>query len=221
MATVLYITAHPGPETTSTSQKVGKAFIDAYRAAAPGDEIVHLDLYKMDIPFIDADVLSAIAKLRSGTAFDQLAAEEKSKVGRMSEIRNQFSAADKWVFVSPMWNFGVPPLLKAYIDCIITPGKTFKHTAEGPVGLLTNKAAIHIQSSGSVYTSGPLADMDHSHRWLNDCLHKFVGVDSFEGLMMEGFTGATPERAEQIVADALKKAPEAAKRFAALAATNA
>ena len=38
-----------------------------------------------------------------------------------------------------MWNLSFPPVLKAYIDTITVAGKTFKYTAEGPQGLLTDK----------------------------------------------------------------------------------
>ena len=38
-----------------------------------------------------------------------------------------------------MWNLSFPPVLKAYIDAIAVAGKTFKYTAEGPQGLLTDK----------------------------------------------------------------------------------
>ncbi len=56
MATVLYITAHPHDHQASYSMAVGKEFIDTYREANPQDEVIHLDLYQMNIPHIDADV---------------------------------------------------------------------------------------------------------------------------------------------------------------------
>lgn len=65
--------------------------------------------------------------------------EEQQKVDRFSEILEEFLSADKYVFVSPMWNLSFPPVLKAYIDAISIAGKTFKYTAEGPQGLLTDK----------------------------------------------------------------------------------
>jgi FMN-dependent NADH-azoreductase len=105
MATVLYITAHPHDETQSYSMAVGKEFIEAYREANPKDEVIYLDLYKENLPYIDADVFSGWGKLRSGSAFDQLSETEKQKVGRLGQLTDQFVAADKYVFVTPMWNF--------------------------------------------------------------------------------------------------------------------
>jgi FMN-dependent NADH-azoreductase len=116
MAKVLYITAHPHDETQSYSMAVGKAFIDEYKQVNQNDEIIHIDLYKENIPHLDADVFSGWGKLRSGEGFDQLSAEEKSKVGRLNELSDQFVAADKYIFVTPLWNFSFPPIMKAYLD---------------------------------------------------------------------------------------------------------
>lgn len=65
MAKVLYITAHPHDEATSYSMATGKAFIESYKEANPNDEVVHIDLYKENIPHIDADVFSGWGKLAS------------------------------------------------------------------------------------------------------------------------------------------------------------
>ncbi|NOU94361.1 FMN-dependent NADH-azoreductase [Paenibacillus sp. LMG 31456] len=211
MATVLYITSHPHDHQTSFSMAVGKQFIEAYREANQQDEVITLDLYKQDIPHIDADVFSGWGKLRSGTSFDQLSAPEKTKIGRLNEIVDQYVAADKYVFVSPMWNFSFPPILKAYIDAICIAGKTFKYTESGPVGLLTDKKAIHIQASGGVYSEGPAAGFESGHSYLNKIM-QFHGVPSFEGIFVEGMA-AKPDQAESIKEKAIAKAKEAAKRF--------
>lgn len=212
MATVLYITAHPHDHTASYSMAVGKAFIEAYQKAAPNDQVTHLDLYQMDVPQIDADVFSGWGKLRSGTAFDQLSGSEKTKVARLNELVDQYVAADKYVFVSPMWNFSFPPVLKAYIDAICIAGKTFKYTENGPVGLLQDKKAIHIQASGGVYSEGPAAGFESGHSYLAKIM-QFHGVPSFEGIFVEGMAAA-PDQADSIKAAAIEKAQKAAVRFA-------
>lgn len=211
MATLLYIIAHPNNETQSFSMAVGKAFIEAYREAHPTDEVIHLDLYKAHIPHIDADVFSGWGKLRSGSEMNQLSAEEKSKVTRLAELTDQFVAADKYVFVTPMWNFSYPPIMKAYIDSICTAGKTFKYTAEGPVGLLPDRKALHIQARGGVYSEGPAAAMETGHRHIG-AIMQFFGIKDFEGLFIEGHN-QFPDRAESIKQDAIQKAVALAKTF--------
>ncbi|SDM81110.1 FMN-dependent NADH-azoreductase [Paenibacillus sp. yr247] len=212
MANVLYITAHPHDHQNSYSLAVGKEFIEAYREANRNDEVMHLDLYQMKIPHIDADVFSGWGKLSSGTAFEQLNPEEKAKVSRLGELVDQFVAADKYVFVNPMWNFSFPPIMKAYIDSICVAGKTFKYVeGKGPVGLLGNKKALHIQASGGVYSQGPSADFEMGHRFLN-VIMKFLGVPVLEGIFIEGMA-VTPDQAPAIKEKAIQQARELAKRF--------
>lgn len=211
MATVLYITSHPHDHQASYSMAVGKEFIEAYREAHPSDEVAALDLYKMDLPQIDADVFSGWGKLRSGSSFDELSDSEKAKVARLNEIVEQYVAADKYVYVSPMWNFSFPPVLKAYIDAICVAGKTFKYTEQGPVGLLSDKKAIHIQARGGIYSEGPAAGFESGHSYLQKIM-QFHGVPSFEGIFVEGMA-AMPDQAEAIKDKAIAQAREAAKNF--------
>jgi FMN-dependent NADH-azoreductase len=211
MATVLYITAHPHDHQTSFSLAVGKEFIEAYRKANPNDEVIHLDLYTMNIPQIDADVFSGWGKLRAGSDFDQLSHDEKSKVSRLNELVDQFVAADKYVFVSPLWNFSFPPVLKAYIDAICMVGKTFKYTENGPVGLLVDKKALHIQASGGVYSHGPAASFENGHSYLKK-IAQFIGIPTLEGIFVEG-VAATPDQAPAIKEKAIQQARELAASF--------
>ncbi|MFC0213461.1 FMN-dependent NADH-azoreductase [Paenibacillus chartarius] len=211
MSTVLYITAHPHDHQTSVSMAVGKAFVDSYREANPQDEVIHLDLYNLNIPHIDADVFSGWGKLRSGSEFSALSAEEQAKVARLNELSDQFAAADKYVFVSPMWNFSFPPVLKAYIDSFCVAGKTFRYTESGPVGLLGGKKALHIQASGGIYSEGPAAEVENGHRYLRTVLG-FVGITDVQAIFAEGMN-AFPDKAQAIKEAAIAKAVEAAKSF--------
>lgn len=211
MTKVLYITAHPHDETQSYSMAAGKAFIDTYKEVNPDHEIVHIDLYREDIPQIDVDVFSGWGKLQSGKGFEELSAEEKAKVGRLSELCDQFISGDKYIFVTPMWNFSFPPVMKAYIDAVAVAGKTFKYTDQGPVGLLTDKKALHIQASGGIYSEGPGAQMEMGHRYLG-IIMQFFGVPSFEGLFVEGHA-AMPDKAQEIKENAIARAKDVAHTF--------
>ncbi len=208
MAQVLYITAHPLTEEQSNSLAAGKAFLDSYKNANPEDEIIHIDLYNEEIPQIDADVFAGWGKLQSG---EELTSVEEKKVSRLAELNEQFIQADKYVFVTPLWNFSFPPVMKAYLDAVAVAGKSFKYTEEGPVGLLTDKKALHIQARGGVYSEGPAASMEMGHRYI-EIMMSFFGVPSVEGLFVEGHN-ATPEKAEEIKDKAISLAIETGKTF--------
>ncbi|MDN4524602.1 FMN-dependent NADH-azoreductase [Fictibacillus fluitans] len=211
MAKVLYITAHPHDEAQSFSMAAGKAFIDEYKNLNAGDEIVHIDLYKENIPQIDADVFSGWGKLQSGKGFEELSAGEKEKVERLGQLSEQFVEADKYVFVTPLWNFSFPPVMKAYLDSVAVAGKTFKYTELGPVGLLTDKKAIHIQARGGIYSEGPAAELEMGHRYLGIMMN-FFGVPSFDGVFIEGHA-ALPEKAQEIKENGVARAKDAARTF--------
>jgi len=212
MEKVLYITANPNDQETSYSMAVGQEFVQAYRSANPHDEVIHLDLYKNDIPQLDADIFSGWGKLGAGTAFEELTDTEKAKVSRLAELVDQFVAANKYVFVNPIWNFSFPPVMKAYIDAVCVAGKTFKYTDKGPIGLLGDKKAVHIQASGSVLSSGSeFAQFEMGHRHM-DAIMKFFGIPIFEGIFVEGMAKA-PDQALAIKEKAIQQAREVASSF--------
>ncbi|TCP58099.1 FMN-dependent NADH-azoreductase [Tumebacillus sp. BK434] len=211
MATVLYITANPKPEDQSFSLSAGRAFVNEYREANQNDEVIELDLFQANIPQIDPDVFAGWGKLQTGAAFDALSADEQAKVGRLGELVDQFVAADKYVFVTPMWNFSFPPVVKAYIDAICVAGKTFRYTENGPVGLLGGKKALHIQARGGFYSEGPAAEVELGDRFLRTVLG-FVGITDVNTLAIEG-QAAQPDQASQIKENGISKAKELAKSF--------
>lgn len=213
MTKVLYIRANPKSEEQSYSLSVGRAFLEAYRKERPQDEIVELDLFQTYIPPIDADVMSGWSRLADqGLPFHQLATEEQTKLGQMQSLAKQFVEADTYIFVTPMWNFSVPPCVKAYIDVICVNGLTFAYTANGPVGLLTDKRAIHIQARGGIYSTGQLAVMENGDRFMHT-IFKFLGIPDAQSLFVEGM-GQLPDEADRIKREAIGQAQEAAKAFA-------
>ncbi|MRG27687.1 FMN-dependent NADH-azoreductase [Laceyella tengchongensis] len=212
MARVLYITANPKTEMESFSLSIAKEFLGAYQQVKPNDEIMHLDLYKVDIPYIDADLLNSWSKLRQGIPFEELSNNEQTKVSRINKLTDQFVNADKYVFVTPMWNLSVPPKMKAYIDVICIAGKTFKYTEQGSVGLLTNKKAVHIQARGGIYSESPMKELEFGDRFVK-AICNFMGITDIESIIAEGMA-QMPQEAGNIKAKAIDYAKEVAIRFA-------
>ncbi|OMC76241.1 MULTISPECIES: FMN-dependent NADH-azoreductase [Paenibacillus] len=211
MTKVLFITANPNDENRSFSMAAGKAFIETYKETNPTDEIVTLDLFKEDIPNLDADVMSGWGKLRAGQQIDALSTEELAKVSRLNEILDQFIATDKMIFVTPMWNFSFPSVVKTYIDAVAVPGKTFRYTETGAVGLLHNKKVLHIQARGDFYSEGHLADEELGDRYLKHIMN-FMGITEYEGLFIEG-QAKMPNNAEKIKAAGIERAKQLAQSF--------
>lgn len=185
MKKVLYITANPKSEQSSFSLKAGQRFIKKYSESNPEDEITTLNLYDLDIPFIDEDVFSGWGKLAEGLSFDTLSESEQYKVGTINQYTEQFMNADKYVFVTPMWNLSLPPKVKMYIDTLMIAGKTFHYTEQGPEGLLRDKKAFHIHASGGIYSNPAIAHMEFGDSYLKTVL-AFMGVTDYTSVLLEG-----------------------------------
>lgn len=211
MKKVLFITANPSGSETSFSMAVGDAFIEVYKEANPTDEVTAIDLFNTTVPAIDSEVLAAWGKLGAGEGFETLTASQQKKISAMNGNLETFMHADKYVFVTPMWNLSYPPVVKAYLDNLSIAGKTFKYTENGPVGLLEGKKAIHIQATGGVYSEGPYAAMDFGRNHLQAMLG-FMGVTDVDYIAVEGMS-ANPAEAPAIKEAAIVKAREVAKRF--------
>ncbi len=185
MSKVLYITANPKQVENSYSLEVGKKLIDVYQKQNPNDVVEVIDLYKVEIPFIDEEVLGGWEKLMKGSKFEELTASAQNKIATIDAFTNQFMEADKYVFATPMWNLSLPPKAKLYIDTLMIAGKTFKYTENGPVGLLDGKKAVHVHSSGGIYSNEVMKNMEFGNRYLTTVL-AFMGIDQVQSILIEG-----------------------------------
>ena len=206
MSTLLAVKAHPLTGEDSKSMKVFYTFLDSYKKSNPEDEIVVLDLFNEDFPEIDLDILTGWNDLRSGKEFTALTASQQKKIARFNESTEQFLAADKVVIGNGLWNLNIPTRLKAWIDTINVAGKTFRYTETGPVPLTEGKKVLHIQANGGVYEG-----QEFSSQYVKGILN-FIGVENVQQIFVEG-ADHQPDRAEEIVATAVKKAEELALTF--------
>jgi FMN-dependent NADH-azoreductase len=103
-----------------------------------------------------------------------------------SEVMEEFLAADVIVLGVPMYNFGIPSQLKAWIDRIAVAGTTFRYTASGPEGLAGGKRVIVASSRGGFYGEGTAgAGMDFQESYLRAVLG-FLGITDVEFVRAEG-----------------------------------
>ena len=106
-----------------------------------------------------------------------------------TRILDEFLAADTIVIGAPMYNFGIPSQLKAWIDRILVAGTTFRYAEDGrPVGLAGDKRVIVAISRGGFYDASNA--MEHVETYLRGAL---------------GFIGVTPEF---VHADGIAVGPE-------------
>lgn len=208
MAQVLYITANPKKSVKSFGIRIGQKFLEAYQSVNPGDEIIFIDLFNSDIPQMDEALLDVIENLKKGMPSEQLTEHDRSRFERYNQLTDQFVAADKYVFVTPLWNLGLPARVKDYIDTICVAGKTFKYTEKGPQGLLKNKKCLHIHASGGFHSQDPF---NHADPYLRDIMN-FIGIKDYKTILIEGH-GAIPDKAENMLQEVYGQIPDFVKWF--------
>jgi FMN-dependent NADH-azoreductase len=214
MAKLLYITANPKKDPSrSKGAQIGEVFLETFQKERPDVEIERMHLYDMNIARIDTDLLYARAKTSfMGYSVDQLSESEREKFTSMHALADRFISADYYVFVTPIWNLGAPGILKDFMDNMFLHGKTFVTTEEGPKGLLTGRKAIHIQTRGGIYSTGPMVDFEMGDQYIRKAL-TFLGIDVMDTVVAEGldhFPKKIPEIMEIAKGDAVKAAKDMA-----------
>ncbi|MEQ8205042.1 MAG: NAD(P)H-dependent oxidoreductase [Woeseia sp.] len=110
------------------------------------------------------------------TAAEERSAAHKDALAESDRLVQQLMDTDVVVIGAPIYNFGVPAGLKAWVDMIARARVTFEYTENGPVGLLKNKKAFVVIASGGVAVNSPV---DFATPYLRQVL-SFIGIDDVE-----------------------------------------
>ena len=209
MGKLLYIQASPRAER-SKSIAVADAFIDTYRQMHRGDLIESLNVFQADLLAFDGLVVQAKYTILQGKKHTQ---EELSAWKAVEKVIKQFTSADKYVFAVPMWNFGIPYRLKQYIDILVQPGYTFSFSPEkGYQGLVVGKPVFMAYARGGEYSDPAYAALNHQSTYLETVLG-FIGFSKISSVVVEPTLMAGPEKAEEKLTEAIRKAKQLAGNF--------
>lgn len=109
-------------------------------------------------------------------------------------LLEEFLAADIVVIGAPLYNFTISSQLKAWIDRIVSKGKTFRYGEHGAEGLASGKRVIVALSRGGAYSKGsPIAADEHAETLLRTVLG-FIGIDDPQFIIAEGVDLGADER---------------------------
>lgn len=144
---------------------------------------------------IHRDVSSGIAVVNDDwvaanqTPKDERSEQQVSALTTSDLLIEEVRKADTLVIGVPIYNFGIPASLKAWIDQICRVGETFSYTENGPVGHLTGKRAFVVITSGGV---GSGSELDFATNYMKHVLG-FIGINDVEiiaadRLMFDGET---------------------------------
>lgn len=176
MSTLLQINASIQGENGQSSQLANR-FVSAWQARNPEGRILRRDLAAEPVPHLTADRFAAFL-----ASPEQRNPEQRAIADFSDALIEELQSADVLVLGLPMYNFGVPSQLKAYFDHIARAGRTFRYTAQGPVGLLTGRKAYVFAARGGLYQGTTL---DSQAQYVRDFL-AFLGITEVEFVYAEG-----------------------------------
>lgn len=112
-------------------------------------------------------------------------AAQRERLAVSDALVNELKLADTVVIGAPIYNFGVPAALKAWVDLIARARLTFRYTENGPEGLLQGKKAYVVIASGGVPVDSAV---DFATPYLRQAL-SFVGITDVEIIAADQLNG--------------------------------
>jgi FMN-dependent NADH-azoreductase len=149
---------------SSVSRKLSARAADVWRAAHPRGTVTYRDLGSSPIPHLDA--VTGPARLVSA---EQHTPAQAASWALTEELVNEIKAADTILLGLPLYNFGAPSSVKAWVDHLIARGLSIDAETHAP--LLGGREFVVLASRGGGYTEGtPRHGWDHSEPWLPHAL---------------------------------------------------
>ncbi|MEV0550548.1 NAD(P)H-dependent oxidoreductase [Nocardia salmonicida] len=178
MAQLLQLDASPRRSRSHTRTLTGE-FVARWSEGRPGDTVIRRDLGHEPPPHLTEEWIAA-----AFTTPAQRTPQMHEVLAYSDRLVDELFASDVLVLGVPMYNFGVPAMLKAYIDQIVRVGRTFSFDPDAAAPytpLASGKRAIVIVGTGDAgyEVGGPLASMNHVEPYLRTALG-FIGIDEVE-----------------------------------------
>jgi FMN-dependent NADH-azoreductase len=179
MTNILHLRCSPRG-AAAFSSLMAEEVIARLRRHYPNSEVVFRDLSANPPPLVDAGFSAAIL----GPPGEVPPALELSET-----LIRELEAADVLVIATPMHNFGVPAVLKAWVDQIVRIHRTFASTPGGKVGKLLDRPAWLVVASGGWFTgpspTGAPAQPDFLTPYVRAVLST-IGIHELNVLTLEG-----------------------------------
>ena len=197
---ILRLDASANP-ADSSSRKLGDHLLGQLQQDGLPIETRIRDL-NQDLLFIDHHWIAA-----NFTAAADRDSKQSARLAFSDQLIDELRWADHIVLTTPMYNFGVPATLKAWIDLVCRAGVTFRYGSNGPVGLLEGKRVDIIITTGGVPLGSPV---DFVSGYLRQ-VFGFIGIENVT------ITGADQMNVDTEASFA-RAISEIEKRYSALAA---
>jgi FMN-dependent NADH-azoreductase len=155
----------------SISRQLTSAFVARWKSSHSDGVVIERDLNATPIVPVTAEWVAA-----ANAPEEALTAAQKELLVLSDSLLAELKRANEYVFGVPMHNFGVPSVLKLWIDQIARKGRTFSYVGGKQMGLLTGKKAAFIIATGGIYDAHTrMASMNFVEPYLRS-IFGFLGV---------------------------------------------
>jgi FMN-dependent NADH-azoreductase len=161
--------------------------VAAWRRKHPTGQVVVRDLAGSPVPHLDAARVIAL-----NTPAADRSAEQAAIVAESDALIAELKSADTVVLGLPMYNFGVPSQLKAYLDHLARAGVTFRYTETGPEGLIGDRHLIVAAARGGIHLGLP----SDSQTAFVKTFFNFIGIQNIEFVYVEGLAYSAEHKAK-------------------------
>ena len=168
MSNILFLKTSP-KEKGSISTELGEYLVNKLNSVSKST--VTKRQLDEEIPFINQQIINGLYVDDS-----QKTVEQKEALKLSDTIVEDVNNHDTIVISTPIYNFSAPAVLKAWADMVARVNKTFSYTENGPVGLLKDKKAYVVISSGGTKVG---SEIDFFTPWMKHFL-KFIGITDVE-----------------------------------------
>jgi len=185
-------------KTNSNTKKI----LDEFKTHVKGN-LQEIDIAQHPPDLLTPDILSAY--LKRNYQGEALTANEKKTIQNIDKLTKQFREADIIVVAYPMYNFSLPGAVKAYFDAVMQKGETWDINGNGFYGLMQDKKALIITTSGGSY-DGETSIHDYSTNLITT-MFGFMDFDQVELVQAQGLNQSSVNQEELITQkkEAVKK----------------
>lgn len=205
MTTILHIDSSARGDRSLTRQLTA-SFIGQWLEREPETIVLHRDVAVNPPPFLTEAWLAA-----AFTPAEQRTPDQHEELLLSDELIAELEGADILVIGAPMYNYGMPAMLKSWFDKVIRVGKTFTFDlARGdfPLEPIMSGKTMVILSARGEFGFGPggvREGMNHLETHIRTCAH-YLGVEESHFIAID-YQEFNEERHRQSVADAFAAIP--------------
>lgn len=191
MTQLLHIDASIQGEGSVSRQLTARA-ADAWREAHPDGAVLYRDLGANPVPHLDS--AGGLGRL---VPPGQRSPAQQASWALTEVLVDEIAESDAVLLGFPLYNYGAPSAVKAWVDHLHAPGLSFD--PETGEGLLGGRDFVAVVSRGGGYSEGaPKQDWDHATAWLphglaqTGLVPRFVSVELTLAAVVPAMSGLVP-----------------------------